>query len=141
MSQLVEFATNNSMLFAALLVVLALIVKAEMDARFSGVNQLSPAEAVRYMNASDTVVVDVRESNEYSGGHIKGAIHIPVGKLKDRLNELEKHRAKQILTYCRSGARSGQACKILKKSGFDSVSNLAGGVMAWSSANLPLTNR
>lgn len=141
MSQMIEFAGNHMMLFGAFAVVTALILKMELENRFSGIGQLNPADAVRLMNKDEVVVLDVREANEYGDGHINGAKHIPMSTLKNRLSELEKFKSRQVLTYCRSGSRSNHACKVLKKQGFENVYNLSGGVMNWSSANLPLTKK
>lgn len=140
MSQFIEFAGNHLLLFGGLVVVTALIVKMELESRLSGVAQLGPAEAVRMMD-DDTVVLDVRESQEYGTGHIKNAVHIPMSALKSRLTELDKYKNRNILAYCRSGSRSNYACKLLKKSGFENVYNLSGGVMGWANANLPLTKK
>ena len=140
MAQFIEFAGNHLLLFGGLLVVTALIVKMELESRLSGVQQLGPAEAVRLMD-EDTVVLDVREAQEYSSGHIKKSVHIPMSALKKRITELDKYKNRKILAYCRSGSRSNYACKLLKKSGFENVYNLSGGVMGWSSANLPLTKK
>ncbi|MDH5484735.1 MAG: rhodanese-like domain-containing protein [Gammaproteobacteria bacterium] len=141
MSQMIEFAGNHLLLFSGLMVVLVMIIKMELDSKLSGTRQLNPADAVRLMNDEDTILLDVREANEMSSGHIKGAIHIPMSTLNKRLSELDKHKARQVLAYCRSGSRSNYACKLLKKSGFEHVNNLAGGVMAWSGANMPLTKK
>ncbi len=141
MAQLIEFATNNLMLVAALAVILALIIKTEVGLKLSNVKQLNVNEAVRLMNDDDVIVLDVRETSEYSSGHIRDAIHIPISALAKRLNELEKYKNKQILAYCRSGSRSNSACRTLSKQGFENVSNLAGGIMSWGSANLPITKK
>ena len=141
MSQLIEFITNHPYLIVALVVTLALIIKLELDNRLSGISQLNPADAVRLMNQDNTVIIDVREASEYASGHIKDAKHIPMSSLKDKLAELDKYKGKSILAYCRSGQRSYQACKMFKKSGFENVHNLAGGIMNWSSANLPLKRK
>jgi len=61
--------------------------------------------------------------------------------LNARIKELDKFKSKPILVSCRSGQRSAQACRILKKQGFENVTNLAGGVMAWESANLPMEKK
>lgn len=141
MSQMIEFAGNHAMLFGAFVVVSALIIKMELESRFSGISQLNPSDAVRLMNNDEVVVLDVREANEFGGGHINSAKHIPMSVLKKRVSELEKYKSRHVLTYCRSGSRSNYACKVLKKSGFEHVYNLSGGVMNWSSANLPLTKK
>ena len=141
MSQLIEFANNNLLLLGALVVVLTMIIKMEFESRFSGVPQLLAADAVRLMNNDDTVVIDVRETKEFSESHIKGATHVPMTEVKTRLAELEKYKDKPVLAYCRSGSRSNYACRVLKKAGFNQVNNLAGGVIGWQGANLPLTKK
>jgi len=105
--------------------------------RLSGVKQVGPQEAVQLFNHEDALVLDVREPSEWSDGHIAKAKHIPMGKLKDRLSELEKFKDKPIIAVCRSGNRSGSACGVLKKAGFENLHNLAGGMQAWEQAGLP----
>lgn len=141
MNQLIEFASQNLILVAAFLVVLTLIIKAELESRVGGISQLNAHDAVRLLNDDNTIVLDVREANEFSGGHIRNAIHIPLSSLDKRLNEIEKYSGRSVLVYCRSGNRSYTACKKLKKAGFASAVNLHGGIMAWSSANLPVTSK
>jgi len=141
MSQMLEFISNHPYLVVALFVSVILVVKSEFDRRFSGISQLNTADAVRLLNQDDTLVIDVRETAEYESGHIKASQHIPLASLKDKLDELSKHKDKRVLIYCRSGNRSYQACKTLKKAGFEHAHNLSGGVMSWSSANLPLTRK
>jgi len=72
---------------------------------------------------------------------INGARHITLGQLPSKLTELDKFKQQPVLVYCRSGSRSAHACNMLTKEGFENVSNLAGGIMAWESANLPLAKR
>ena len=141
MGQLIEFAGNNLILVAALLVITTLILKTEIGLKLNKVPQLNVNDAVRLMNDDDVIVLDVRESNEFSTGHIRDAIHIPVGSLSKRISELEKHKNKKVLAYCRSGNRSNHACRILSKQGFENVNNMSGGVISWSSANLPLSKK
>ena len=110
---------------------------ADLFGRMSGVNQIGPQEAVMLFNHEDALVLDVREPSEWVDGHIANSRHIPLGKLKDRLSELEKYKSKPIITVCRSGNRSARACGILKKAGFENPNNLAGGMQAWEQAGLP----
>jgi rhodanese-related sulfurtransferase len=88
-------------------------------------------------NHEDALVLDVREQSEWSDGHIAKAKHIPLGQLKNRLADLEKHKGKPIIAVCRSGNRSNHACGVLKKAGFENLHNLAGGMQAWEQAGLP----
>lgn len=141
MAQIIEFAGNNPILVLALAVITLLIIKTEIGLKLSKVAQLSVNDAVRLMNGDDVVVLDVRESNEYNSGHIRDAVHIPLSALNKRMTELEKFKNKKILAYCRSGSRSNSACRTLYKQGFEQVNNLSGGIIGWSSANLPLSKK
>lgn len=68
------------------------------------------------------IILDVRTSGEFSSGHIKGSINIPVDKLANNLNKL-KVKNKPIITCCASGMRSATAKGILKSGGYDNVYN------------------
>ena len=125
----------------ALLVITSMLLMSTFGERLRGYQSTSPGEATMLINREDAIVLDVRETNEFQTGHIVNSVHIPQGSLKDRLSELEKHTDKPIVVACRSGHRSGQACSVLKKSGYENVYNLSGGVMAWESANLPLQKK
>lgn len=82
--------------------------------------------------AEPPVLLDVREADELHGkhGHLSGIVHIPIGSLAKRLDELDKSR--KIVTVCRSGSRAHTAAQILKKAGFDQVVVLNGGMKAWN---------
>ena len=84
---------------------------------------------------SDFHLLDVRENDEWTAGHIDGAQHIPLSELAGRLGELPKERT--IVAVCRSGSRSEAAVRGLRKLGFQ-AENLEGGVNAWDRAKLPL---
>lgn len=102
-----------------------------------GGQALSHHEATRMLNTGDAVVVDVRESKEFSAGHIVNAINIPFAKLGDRASELEKHRAKTLIVADKMGQHAGASGKILKEKGF-SVTRLQGGMSEWQNQNLPV---
>ncbi len=85
--------------------------------------------------ADDAVVVDVREADEWAAGHAPNAVHIPLGELTSRLNEIPDGDTVPIV--CRSGARSGRAVAWLAQQGFD-VANLDGGMKAWAAAGKQL---
>ncbi|WP_163783028.1 rhodanese-like domain-containing protein [Myxococcus vastator] len=86
------------------------------------------AEARRRVEAGATLV-DVRTPEEYAAGHLPGAVNIPVGELARRLGELGSPGT-PLVVYCRSGARSGRAERLLKAQGFQDVFNL-GPMSAW----------
>ena len=135
-----QFIQDNWMLVALAVVSGAMLVWSFVGARLSGVEQADTLKATRLYN-DDALVLDVREDKEYAEGHIPKAKHIPLGQLADRLNELDKFKTKPVLVTCRSGQRSARACGMLKKAGFETVYNQAGGIIAWERANLPVTQK
>lgn len=133
---MLQFVVHNWYLFAALVVVLALLAAEPLKQLLYRVSTVTPSRAVQLINR-DGVVVDVREPSEFASGHLPNAINIPVGNIHMRLNELEKHKNRPIVVYCRSGQRSARAAVVLRKHGFEQVHNLAGGVVAWQNDSLP----
>ena len=102
---------------------------------------LTPAQATLLMNREDALMLDVRETAEWSSGHIPGARHITLAQLEKRMSEIEKFKDRPVIICCASGNRSSSACGQLKKGGFAKVFSLAGGISAWLEANLPLTTK
>jgi adenylyltransferase/sulfurtransferase len=96
----------------------------------SAVPQIEPLELKRRLDAGEKIsVIDVREPHEYQIANIGGHL-IPLRQLPEKLVELD--RDSEIVVHCKSGQRSAQACEILRNAGFARVSNLAGGINAWS---------
>jgi len=107
----------------------------------AGRKNISVNEATLLINRQDALVVDVRETAEWSAGHIAHARHIALGHLAKHLSEIEKFKDKPVIMVCASGNRSGSACSVLKKAGFQQVFNLDGGMRAWGDAGLPMTKK
>jgi rhodanese-related sulfurtransferase len=141
LAQISEFAVNHPYLVIAFVVLLALTFFNELKIATQRFVSLTPAAAVQLMNSEDVVVVDVREPSETAGGKISRAIQIPVDAIAKRISELEKHKDKTLLVYCKTGARSGLACKELAKQGFEKVFSLNGGILAWQDAHLPISKK
>ncbi len=141
MDQLITFTSNNTILVVAIILVSLMLIHNLVGEKLRGYSSISPAQSTQMINHDDALILDVRENNEYSSGHIINSLHIPLSTLTTRLGDLEKYKAKAVIIACRSGNRSSQACTKLKKEGFEQVFNLSGGVMAWESANLPLVKK
>jgi rhodanese-related sulfurtransferase len=141
LTQIFEFAVNHLYLVIAFVVLLGLVFFNEIKIATQRFATLTPAAAVQLMNSEDVVILDVREAAETAGGKIAKAIQMPVGAVQTRIGELEKHKDKTLLVYCKTGARSGAACKELSKNGFDKVFSLNGGLLAWQEAHLPLSKK
>ncbi len=103
-----------------------------------GVKEVSSAAALQLINYKNALVLDVREAAEFDAGHVLNAKQIPLGKLNENIGELERYRSQPIVVMDSSGQRSAAACVLLSKHGFELAYNLAGGVLAWQKAGLPL---
>ena len=96
-------------------------------------DEVRPAD-VAELQGRGAVLVGVREDDEWTAGHAPDAVHVPLGRVGEAASRFAGH---QILTVCRSGARSGRAAKTLAAAGVD-VHNVAGGMSAWAAAGLPV---
>jgi rhodanese-related sulfurtransferase len=90
----------------------------------------NPEIAVTELPA-DAVLLDVREDDEWQAGHAPQAVHIPMGEIADRLDEIPE--ASPLYVVCRSGGRSARVTQYLNASGWDAV-NVAGGMTGWARA-------
>lgn len=95
------------------------------------VPQVSPRELKSRLDAGEQpVILDVREPWEIAVASLPGTVNIPLRDLARRLTELDTSR--DVVVMCRSGGRSMQAAQFLATRGFTRVSNLDGGILAWS---------
>ena len=106
--------------------------------RLRGVKEVGSTGALQLINHKNAIILDVREEKEFKAGHILNSKLIPLGKIRERIGELERYREQPVVIVCRSGQRSAAACVLLGKHGFSQVYNLTGGVLAWQKASLPL---
>ena len=96
----------------------------------NGIPQMSVQELKRRLDAGDSLLLlDVREPFEYQIAHIGGTF-IPMNDVPRRLNEIDRNR--EIVVHCAVGGRSQRVAEFLKQNGYGKVSNLAGGIRAWS---------
>ncbi|MBX3062195.1 MAG: rhodanese-like domain-containing protein [Anaerolineae bacterium] len=97
---------------------------------------LSAADAkTRIEQGSPLFILDVRQPEEFQGGHITGAKLIPLAELTNRLKELPKD--KEILCVCASGSRSSAATRLLSNAGYKAL-NMRGGMTGWRLAGFPM---
>jgi sulfur-carrier protein adenylyltransferase/sulfurtransferase len=93
--------------------------------------EITPIEVAAWLRRDDPpFLLDVREPNEWEIGHLPDAVRISVNELPNRMNELDQ--AREMVVYCRSGARSGRAVDLLRGAGFRKVKNMTGGILRWS---------
>ena len=132
-----EFITKNIFLVLVALVSGGMLIWPLLR-RGTGGPWVNTLEATQLINRSDALVIDLRAADEYAKGHILGAKNIPLADLERRRVELEKHKAKPVIMHCDHGNSSGAGVALLRKNGFASVHNLAGGYAAWQAAGLPV---
>ena len=92
---------------------------------------ISAEEAKKIIDENkDIVILDVREKDEFNEGHIKDALLLPYGEIKEKAQSLLKDKDKLILVYCRSGRRATTAIKYLIELGYTNTKNF-GGILSW----------
>ena len=93
---------------------------------------ISIDESKKLINDGEvTLILDVRNEDEFAEGHLKNAIQIPVKELKENLSDIEKFKDELVLVYCRSGKRSAEAVDILKENGFKNIVHMKDGISKW----------
>jgi glyoxylase-like metal-dependent hydrolase (beta-lactamase superfamily II)/rhodanese-related sulfurtransferase len=103
----------------------------------SSIERLGPAVAAGRLESNEAPqLIDVRTPQEHAEKHIHGSVNVPLNHLADRISDLATDRP--TLIYCAGGYRSSIAASLLNQRGFTRVSELAGGVAAWETADLPL---
>ena len=135
---MVDFILNNIWLVAIFVTSGVMLAWPELSRLAGASNEIGTLEATRLMNQGTTLVLDVREANEYAAGHLPRARHIPLPELGNRVEEIGKYKEKPVIVTCQGGTRSGRAARLLKAAGFTAVYQLKGGIAAWQQASLPV---
>jgi rhodanese-related sulfurtransferase len=92
-------------------------------------------QVAQLLEQGEIELIDVREALEWEAGRIAGARHLPLGEISAQAETISRER--QVVFYCRSGARSAMATEAFSQAGWD-AHNLAGGLLDWQAAGLPL---
>jgi len=99
------------------------------------IREVEPAEVEP--RAADTVMLDVREAEEYAQGAIAGAVHVPRGSLELEVEGRIPDKSKPVVVYCAGGVRSAFAAKTLAELGYSDVASMAGGFNRWKDEGHP----
>ena len=135
MDQLLDFISNHPFLVATFAVLLALFVRNETR---RGGESVSAQQLVDMVNKQNAMVLDVRDKKEFDQGHIVDSVNIPFSALEGRVDELKKFKDRPIVVACKMGQHANAAGTVLRKSGFETVTRLTGGIMEWRNQNLPV---
>lgn len=99
---------------------------------------LSASEATQLINRKHAVVLDVRSSDEFNGGHLPQARHVEFDTLAEKIGQIVKNKTAPVLLVCKNGHSSVRAQAILRQLGYAEAFSLQGGVDAWRQAGLPV---
>lgn len=95
--------------------------------------EITPLELKKRLESGEVLVVlDIREPHELKISVLPDVLHIPMGELTDRIEELEAKKSEEIVVVCRAGNRSSVIADFLRESGFERVYNLTGGMNLWA---------
>jgi adenylyltransferase/sulfurtransferase len=94
--------------------------------------EITPTELKQRLdNGDDIQIIDVREDQEYAFNRIPNAVHIPLGQVLSRMDEIDPNR--ETVVHCKMGGRSARAIDALQRSGYKGkLLNLKGGIIGWS---------
>src|SRR5882672_9759674 len=107
-----------------------------LDEARKSIKQIDIDEARRMLDKPGTVLVDVREADEWRQGHIPNAVAIPRGFLELRVEEKIPDHKTPVILQCASGTRSLLAARTLRELGYENVYNMTGGFNAWKDRGL-----
>lgn len=126
------------LLRSAVAILLALPLVAGSCAPATSADEIAADDLVARIEAGTApLLLDVRTSEEFAGGHVPGAVNIPHDQLAKRIGEIESHRADEVVVYCERGGRAARAEGVLADAGFRQVRHLAGDMSAWRKAGRP----
>lgn len=133
-----KFIIENGLLILIAFVSGALLVWPAILRRTSGA-LVTHLQATQLMNSKNTLLVDIRTSDEFARGHITGSKNIPADQIAGRLSEISKQKNSGLILADAKGNKTAVVAALLKKEGFSEVVTLEGGVEGWKNAGLPLT--
>jgi len=133
--QIFEFISNHYILVSAFVFLLVAFVINE--GKLGGA-AITPTNLVNLVNREGAVLVDIRDTKEYSSGHIAGAVSMPVSSIDARIGELESYKDKPVVLVCKMGQHASETGRKLKALGFENVRRLSGGMAEWTASSLPM---
>ena len=141
MDQWIEFVGNHALLAGGFGAVLVLLVYTEVMRLARGLKELSPAQAVPWINDPDALVIDVSATADFNRGHIVHARNLPASRLAKPDAEILKLKDKRLLLVCKTGATAATAAISLLKMGASNVAVVKGGMIQWRKDQFPVTTK
>ena len=139
MEQVIEFAGNNLLMVGGFVAVLGFLVWTEVMRKVQGLTELTPAEAVPWINKSEAVIIDISPVADFNKGHIVNAVNLQASRLANPDDEIQKLKDSKLLVVCKSGQTAIAAAGSLRKMGANEVAVLKGGMSQWRADQFPVT--
>ncbi|MEM7762434.1 MAG: rhodanese-like domain-containing protein [Pseudomonadota bacterium] len=139
MDQLLEFTNNHLLLTGGLVASLFFLIFTEARLRARAGSDLTPADAIRLINA-DAQVLDIRPAEAFEKGHIAGARNLTPDQVDGNEDRLSALKDRSILITCDTGMRGSRVVADLRKKGYENIFALKGGIAAWQQDSLPLVS-
>lgn len=137
-----EFILNHPILIAVFLIALYFTIVNTIKMKLSKVKIVTPNELAISVNHFDTIVLDIRSSDEFKIGHISQAINVIESDIqKDNLGSISKDKSKPVIIVDKDGTRTYELGAMLLNIGFKDVSALRGGIFNWQQAGMPLVKK
>lgn len=137
MDRIVEFTNEHTLLVFGLVVSFFVLVFSELRRKASSMVNIDAADAVKLIN-NDAAVIDIRNVDAFTRGHIAGARNIPMDEFEAKKSQVEKLKSKPIVAVCDAGITTTKVVDNLRKAGFENVYGLKGGMNGWAQAGLPV---
>ncbi len=136
MQNIILFVQGHILLSVAVLAVLGLLVIIEWIQLKRGADQLSPAAATQRLNRTDALVIDIRSTDLFRGGHIINAVSLPTVN-EDSIKKLNAFKSRLLIIADSAGTESPRAAGIILRAGFKATI-LKGGMRAWKEVGMPV---
>ncbi|NIY84881.1 rhodanese-like domain-containing protein [Vibrio hepatarius] len=139
MQEYIAFFQENMILSLVWVGLLIALIANIVKSATAAYKEITVSEVTTLLNRENGVVVDIRTKDEFRKGHITDALHILPSDIKaGSFGNLENHKSDPIIVVCKSGQTAQESANLLVKAGFEKVSVLKNGLIAWNEANLPL---
>ena len=137
MDRILEFTGNHTLLVSGLMISFFVLIFSELRRKAMGLINVQPSDAVALIN-KDAMVLDIRNAEAFSRGHIVNAKNLPVDEFQAKRDAVIKSKTAPIVAVCDNGITTNKIVGELRKAGFESAFGLKGGMTAWSAAGLPV---
>ena len=139
MQEYIDFFQQNMILFLVWVGLLVAFIMNLVKSATAAYKEINVNQLTHLMNRENGVVVDIRSKDEFKQGHITDALHILPSDIKaGNFGSLENRKSDPIIVVCKTGQTAQESANLLAKAGFENVSLLKNGLIAWNEANLPL---